>query len=238
MSVAVVTGVAGGIGASLAGRLAGDGHTVVAVDLADGVHDAVDLLRADGHDAVAVQADLTDPEGRERALDVASAHGPIDVLVNNAGITRDARLVKMEDAQFGAVIAVNLGAVYALSVEAVDQMVDGGSIVSISSRAYLGNFGQFNYSMSKGGVVGLTRALALDLAPRIRVNAIAPGLIETPMALAIPEDIRNRMVEANPMKRMGAPSDIAEAVAWLADGERSGYVTGHVLVIGGGRSLG
>jgi 3-oxoacyl-[acyl-carrier protein] reductase len=236
--VAVVTGVAGGIGASLAGRLAAGGHTVVAVDLADGVHDVVERLSADGHTAVAVQADLTDSSGRSEVLGAAAAVGPIHVLVNNAGITRDARLVKMDEAQFGAVIAVNLGAVYALSVEAVGQMADGGSIVSISSRAYLGNFGQFNYSMSKGGVVGLTRALALERAPRIRVNAIAPGLIETPMALAIPEEIRNRMVEANPMKRMGGPDDIAEAVAWLADGDRSGYVTGHVLVVGGGRSLG
>lgn len=238
MSVAVVTGVAGGIGASLAGRLAAGGHTVVAVDLADGVHDVVERLSADGHAAIGVQADLTGSSGRSEVLGAAAAVGPIHLLVNNAGITRDARLVKMDEAQFGAVIAVNLGAVYALSVEAVDQMADGGSIVSISSRAYLGNFGQFNYSMSKGGVVGLTRALALELAPRIRVNAIAPGLIETPMALAIPEEIRNRMVEANPMKRMGAPNDIAEAVAWLADGDRSGYVTGHVLVVGGGRSLG
>lgn len=238
MTVAVVTGVAGGIGAALAARLAADGHHIVAVDLADGVHDAVDGLRSRGHSAVAVQADLTDPAGRAAVLAEAADHGPIDVLVNNAGITRDARLVKMEDPQFSAVIAVNLGAVYALSVEAMDQMADGGSIVSISSRAYLGNFGQFNYSMSKGGVVGMTRALALEHAPRIRVNAIAPGLIETPMALAIPAEIRDRMVEANPMKRMGAPSDIAEAVAWLADGERSGYVTGHVLVVGGGRSLG
>ena len=238
MTVAIVTGVAGGIGAALAQRLAGAGHAIVAVDLAEGVHDVAATLRADGGEAVAVQADLTNPEGRAEVMGAAGDLGPLGVLVNNAGITRDARLVKMEEEQFRSVIAVNLGAVHELTRVAVDAMVEGGSIISISSRAYLGNFGQFNYSMSKGGVVGMTRALALELAPRVRVNAIAPGLIETPMALAIPEDIRTRMIEANPMRRMGAPSDIAEAVGWLADGERSGYVTGHVLVVGGGRSLG
>ena len=132
---------------------------------------------------------------------------------------------------------MNLGSVYQLTDQLVPYLRDGGSIVSISSRAYLGNFGQYNYSMSKGGIVGLTRALALDLAPRIRVNAIAPGLIETPMAMAIPDEERKKMVNAVPLKKMGHSSDIAEAVSWLADGKRSGYVTGHVLVVGGGRSL-
>lgn len=237
MSVAIVTGVAGGIGARLAGRLAEDGHHILAVDLAENIHEVAAGLTAAGHAVNAVRANLADPAGRRQVVEAARGIGPVRVLVNNAGITRDARLVKMEPDQFRAVIEVNLGAVYGLTMDLVPFMDEGAAIVSISSRAYLGNFGQFNYSMSKGGVVGLTRALALQLAPGIRVNAIAPGLIETPMALAIPEDIRTAMVEANPMKRMGAPSDIAEAVAWLADNERSGYVTGHVLVVGGGRSL-
>ncbi len=235
MNVAIVTGVAGGIGAQLAERLADDGYHIVAVDLSERIHDVAAAMT--GRAVTAVRANLVDPDGRRAVIEAASAIGPVGVLVNNAGITRDARLVKMEPEQFRAVIAVNLGAVHALTLDVLPLLGDGASIVSIASRAYLGNFGQFNYSMSKGGVVGLTRALALELAPRIRVNAIAPGLIETPMALAIPEDIRTAMVEANPMKRMGAPADIAEAVAWLADGRRSGYVTGHVLVVGGGRSL-
>lgn len=235
MTVAIVTGVAGGIGAQLAERLADDGYHIVAVDLSERIHDVVATMT--GRAVTAVRANLVDPDGRRAVIEAARAIGPVGVLVNNAGITRDARLVKMEPEQFRAVIGVNLGAVHALTLDVLPLLGDGASIVSIASRAYLGNFGQFNYSMSKGGVVGLTRALALELAPRIRVNAIAPGLIETPMALAIPEDIRTAMVEANPMKRMGAPADIAEAVAWLADGRRSGYVTGHVLVVGGGRSL-
>jgi 3-oxoacyl-[acyl-carrier protein] reductase len=234
MSVAVVTGVAGGIGTALARRLGRD-HRVVAVDVADRLDDVVEDLIADGLDVVGVRADLTTDDGIGA---VCEAAGPeVALLVNNAGITRDARLVKMERGQFDAVIAVNLGAVYRLTRALVPSIVDGGSVVSISSRAYLGNFGQFNYSMSKGGVVGLTRALALELAPRARANAIAPGLIETPMALAIPDDIRSAMIEAVPLRRMGHPDDIAEAVAWLADPELSGYVTGHVLVVGGGRSL-
>jgi NAD(P)-dependent dehydrogenase (short-subunit alcohol dehydrogenase family) len=115
-------------------------------------------------------------------------------------------------------------------------MSDGGSIVNIASRAYLGNFGQFNYSMSKGGLVGLTRALALSLAPHIRVNAIAPGLIGTEMAMGIPEEIREKMISAIPLDRMGRPEEIANVV-WFLLTPLSSYVTGHVVVVGGGRSL-
>jgi 3-oxoacyl-[acyl-carrier protein] reductase len=234
MSVAIVTGAAGGLGGAIVRRLATDGP-VVAVDRADQVDAVAADMVADGLDVVPVVADLTTEAGIESVL--GSCETGVRALVNNAGITRDARLVKMDATDFDAVLAVNLGSVYRLTRAVVPHLVDGGSIVSISSRAYLGNFGQFNYSMSKGGVVGLTRALALELAPHGRANAIAPGLIETPMSLAIPDDIRERMIDANPMKRMGMPTDIAEAVAWLADGQRSGYVTGHVLVVGGGRSL-
>lgn len=233
MKTAVVTGVAGGIGGKLAERLAEDGYQIICVDLAERVAEVAGSLPSASY----VQADLTDASGRAAVVAAVEAVGGLDLLVNNAGITRDARLINMEPAQFEAVIAVNLGSVYQLTDQLVPHLRDGGSIVSISSRAYLGNFGQYNYSMSKGGVVGLTRALALDLAPRIRVNAIAPGLIETPMAMAIPDEVLEKMVDAVPLKRMGHPLDIAEAVSWLADGERSGYVTGHVLVVGGGRSL-
>ncbi len=207
---------------------------MLAVDLSEAVEDVAADLVDEGFDVRAVRADLTQPEGITAVVLEADR---VRLLVNNAGITRDARLVKMERQHFDAVLAVNLGAVFELTSALVPSMEDGGSVVSISSRAYLGNFGQFNYAMSKGAVVGLTRALSLQLAPRIRANAIAPGLIETPMAQAIPDEILERMIGAIPMGRMGTPDDIAEAVAWLGDGERSGYVTGHVLVVGGGRSL-
>lgn len=157
-------------------------------------------------------------------------------LVNNAGITRDARLINMSDADFGAVLDVNLGAAYQLTTMLADKFTEGGSIVNIASRAYLGNFGQYNYSMSKGGVVGLTRALALSLAPNVRVNAIAPGLIGTEMAMAIPDDVLDKMVSAIPLDRMGSPEEIANVV-WFLLTPLSSYITGHVVVVGGGRSL-
>src|SRR5690606_8179200 len=153
---------------------------------------------------------------------------PLVGLVNNAGITRDARIVNMTDEDFRKVIDVNLGAAYRLALPVAREMADGGSIVNIASRAYLGNFGQFNYTMSKGGIVGLTRALSLSLAPRVRVNAVAPGLIATEMALAIPEDVLAKMVAAIPLDRMGEPTDVAETIRFLL-GPESSYITGEVL---------
>jgi NAD(P)-dependent dehydrogenase (short-subunit alcohol dehydrogenase family) len=186
---------------------------------------------------VPVQVDLTSPDGVATVREVVEAQPhPLIGLVNNAGITRDARLVNMTDDEFRAVLDVNLGAAYRLSAELAPVMADGGAIVNIASRAYLGNFGQYNYSMSKGGVVGLTRAMALSLAPGIRVNAVAPGLIGTEMAMAIPEEVLDRMVSAIPLDRMGRPDEIAD-VAWFLLTPLSSYVTGHVVVVGGGRSL-
>jgi NAD(P)-dependent dehydrogenase (short-subunit alcohol dehydrogenase family) len=167
---------------------------------------------------------------------VGSAGGPLVGLVNNAGITRDARLAKMTPADFEAVLAVNLGAAYRLTSALVPLMADGGAIVSISSRAYLGNFGQYNYAISKGGLVGLTRALALRLAPRIRVNAVAPGLIETAMTAAMPPEVLAGLVQRIPLGRPGRPAEVADLVAFLLSAEAA-YITGEVYIIGGGRSL-
>ena len=182
-----------------------------------------------------MQVDLTSAEGIESVV-AAVGDRHVNALVNNAGITRDARLVNMTAEDFTSVLDVNLGAPHRLIQALAGRFSQGAGIVNIASRAYLGNFGQFNYSMSKGGIVGLTRSLAIELAPAVHVNAVAPGLIATEMAMGIPEDIRSRMIEAIPMKRMGDPADVAELVAFLAS-PRSGYITGHVHVIGGGRSL-
>jgi NAD(P)-dependent dehydrogenase (short-subunit alcohol dehydrogenase family) len=189
------------------------------------------------HDMVPVQVDLTSDDGVAAVRTAVEEVGaPLLGLVNNAGITRDARLVNMTDEDFTAVLDVNLGVAFRLSTALADLLAEGSSIVNIASRAYLGNFGQFNYSMSKGGVVGLTRALALSLAPHVRVNAIAPGLIGTEMAMAIPEKVLADMVSTIPLERMGAPDEIANVV-WFLLTPLSSYITGEVVVVGGGRSL-
>ncbi|RKQ86415.1 acetoacetyl-CoA reductase/3-oxoacyl-[acyl-carrier protein] reductase [Solirubrobacter pauli] len=210
----VVTGAARGIGKAVADRLEQDGYDVLRVDLADGF-----------------VADVTSPEDRAR---IVAEAGPVDVLVNNAGITRDARIVKMTEEQFLAVIRVNLGAAYELTRALT--LNDGASVVSLASRAYLGNFGQFNYSASKGGLVGMTRALALELAPRVRVNAIAPSLTASEMTRAMPEHVLEKMIASIPLGRQAEPEEIAETIAALAS-PATAYVTGQVLVACGGRSL-
>lgn len=225
----IVTGAAGGIGRAIVDRLKRAGATVIAADLSPGL--------ADLEGVTPVQVDLTTDEGVAAVVDTArDLEVPLVGLVNNAGITRDALIVNMTDEDFRKVIDVNLGAAYRLALPVAREMADGGSIVNIASRAYLGNFGQFNYTMSKGGIVGLTRALSLSLAPRVRVNAVAPGLIATEMALAIPEDVLAKMVAAIPLDRMGEPTDVAETIRFLL-GPESSYITGEVLVVGGGRSL-
>jgi NAD(P)-dependent dehydrogenase (short-subunit alcohol dehydrogenase family) len=215
---AIVTGAARGIGKAIADRLQQD-HEVLRVDLDPSV---------DG-----IVADITKPEDRARIL---AAVDEVDVLVNNAGITRDARAVKMTEDDFLAVIRVNLGAAYELTTALEDRFTDGASIVSLASRAYLGNFGQLNYSASKGGLVGMTRALALKLAPKVRVNAVAPSLTASEMTMAMPEKVLAKMVASIPMGRMGEPREIAETVAALASPAMA-YVTGQVVVACGGRSL-
>jgi len=226
----VVTGAARGIGRSIAERLAANPmFEVIGVDLAPEL-----ALSEDVHP---VQVDLTTDQGVSAvASEVENLGVPLLGVVNNAGITRDARLVNMSDEDFASVLNVNLGAAFRLSTALAPLITEGGSIVNIASRAYLGNFGQFNYSMSKGGVVGLTRSMALSLAPHVRVNAIAPGLIGTEMAMAIPEDVLEKMVSAIPLDRMGTPDEIANVV-WFLLTPLSSYITGHVVVVGGGRSL-
>ena len=232
MSWAVVTGAAGGIGSAISRRLAAEGRRLVLVD----VTSALAPVAADLETSTmvrSVQADLTTEEGIEQVRADVQGLGSLELVVNNAGITRDARLVNLSDDNFGLVLDVNLGAPLRL-VEALHPLMESGAIVNVSSRAYLGNFGQFNYSMSKGGLVGLTRAYALRLAPRIRVNAIAPGLIGTEMTMAIPTEVREKMVAAIPMQRMGTPEEVASLVSYLATAT---YITGEVITIGGGRSL-
>ena len=154
----------------------------------------MDLKPGDG----ILVADVTSAEDRARIVEAA---GQVDVLVNNAGITKDARIVKMTEEDFLAVIRVNLGAAYELTRACTFN--DGASVVSLASRAYLGNFGQFNYSASKGGLVGMTRALALELAPRVRVNAIAPSLTASEMTAAMPAKVLGQDDREHPARPPG-----------------------------------
>jgi NAD(P)-dependent dehydrogenase (short-subunit alcohol dehydrogenase family) len=226
---AIVTGAAGGLGGRIGERLAAAGHDLLLVDLDPAVEEV-----AAGAGARAVVADLTKADGVGAVLDAAG--DDVAVLVNNAGITRDARAVKMSEADFAAVIEINLVAAMRLTLALDPGYRDGAAVVNLSSRASLGNFGQANYSASKSGLVGFGRALAQRWAPRVRVNAVAPSLVDTPMTQAMPPDVLAKLVARIPAGRIGTPDDVAGTVAFLAS-PAAAYVTGQVLFACGGRSV-
>jgi 3-oxoacyl-[acyl-carrier protein] reductase len=225
---AIITGAAGAIGRAVAARLAADGRRLVLVDMVEEVEEAADGLPG----AVSCVADITAPGAAERIAEAAGERPSL--LVNNAGITRDGRAAKLTAEDFRAVIRVNLVAPLRLALGLAGRLADGGAIVNMASRAALGNFGQANYVTSKAGLIGATRALAMRLAPRLRVNAVAPGLIDTPMTDAMPPHVYDKLVGRVPTGRAGRPEEVADAVAFLAGAE---YVTGQVLVVCGGRSV-
>ncbi|HEX2774255.1 MAG TPA: 3-oxoacyl-ACP reductase, partial [Micromonosporaceae bacterium] len=238
--VALVTGAARGIGADIARVLARDGAHVVALDMpASG-----DALSAVANEVrgTAVQLDLTTTDAPRRLADhVATRHGHLDIVVHNAGITRDKTLGRMDGGRWDAVMAVNLTSVERINDVLLDRglVPDGGRLIGVSSVAGIaGNRGQTNYATSKAGVIGLVHSMAPALAPRgITLNAIAPGFIETRLTAQIPVVLREAGRRMNSMAQGGLPIDVAEAVAWLAS-PASGGITGNVVRVCGQSLLG
>lgn len=237
---ALVTGASRGIGRAIALALASKGFAV-ALNYA-GSHDAAEAVKKEiedaGGKAFTVQGDVSKSEDVDRIFKtVKDEFGGLDVLVNNAGINRDALLIRMKESNWDDVIATDLKSDFLTTKAAAAMMMRKrkGSIINISSVVgIMGNIGQANYAAAKAGVIGLTKACAKEMAARnIRVNAVAPGFIETAMTDGIPEKIREGMISSIPMGRMGQPEDIARAVCFLASDDAS-YITGQVLVVDGG----
>lgn len=237
---ALVTGASRGIGRAIALALASKGFAV-ALNYA-GSHDAAEAVKkeieAAGGKAFTAQGDVSKSEDVDRIFKtVKDEFGGLDVLVNNAGINRDALLIRMKESNWDDVIATDLKSDFLTTKAAAAMMMRKrkGSIINISSVVgIMGNIGQANYAAAKAGVIGLTKACAKEMAARnIRVNAVAPGFIETAMTDGIPEKIREGMIASIPMGRMGQPEDIARAVCFLASDDAS-YITGQVLVVDGG----
>lgn len=240
--VALVTGAGRGIGAAVAARLASEGARVVVADRdRDAAEAVVTQLSGKGIMALPVTVDVTDTAAVSDMMQQAGRHfGGLDILVNNAGIIRDGWLGKLSDEDFDQVIAVNLKGAFVCCREALDLLKQSaaGRIINISSRSWLGNPGQANYAASKGGLVSLTRTLALELARyRIQVNAVAPGLIDTPMVQSMSAHAREKLIAMQPTGRMGKVEDIAAAAAFLA-GPDADFISGQVLHVDGGKSCG
>jgi len=240
--VAVVTGSGQGIGAGIARRLALAGAKVVLNDIApDKIEQVGKELDAEGAVAFPVVADVSTKEGAESLIaQAAERFGRVDILVNNVGIARDKWISKMTDEDWDSVMTVNLKSQFLTCRAVVPHMrkQSHGRIVNISSRAWLGGAGQVNYSASKGGVVSLTRTLALELAKfGITVNCVAPALVDTPLFQALGDETKDRLAGTVPMGRVGTPADIAEAVSFFASDEAS-YITGQLIYVCGGRSIG
>ena len=236
--VALVTGASRGIGRSIAVRLAGQGAVVVAAARDGHARGTAEEIGSAGGRAEAIALDVTDGAAIAAAVSgVLARHGRIDVLVNNAGITRDQLMLRLKREDWDAVLATNLTSAFTLTQAVLKPMVRqrGGRIICISSVVGQGgNAGQANYAASKAGLIGFAKSVALEVASRgITVNVVAPGMIATDMTRAMTDAAREEWESRIPLRRMGTPDDVATAVCFLASDEAS-YITGQVLAVNGG----
>ena len=236
--VAIVTGASRGIGRGIAELLAARGAHVVAGARGDNAKSTVEAIVGTGGRAEAVALDVTDATSVEATVSgVLERHGRVDVLVNNAGITRDQLMLRMKRQEWDEVIATNLTAAFTCAQAVLKPMIKqrSGRIISVSSVVgQMGNAGQANYAASKAGLIGFSMALAREVASRnITVNVVAPGMVDTEMTRAVTGKAQSDWEALIPLKRLGMPADIAAAVCFLASDEAS-YITGHVLAVNGG----
>jgi 3-oxoacyl-[acyl-carrier protein] reductase len=240
--VALVTGAARGLGRIIAQTLAAAGAKVACIDVnVDSLAETVSLIRDAGGTAEPLACDVTDSERVNQVVEeVLEKWGVLNILVNNAGITRDNVIVRMKDEQWDAVLNINLRGTFLFTRAAARPMMKSrqGRIINVASvSGLMGNPGQANYSASKAGVIGLTRTVAKELASRnVTVNAVAPGFIATDMTAALGEDILQEVCKHIPLGRLGDPQDVADAVLFLAS-EAASFITGHILTIDGGLTV-
>jgi 3-oxoacyl-[acyl-carrier protein] reductase len=239
--VALVTGASRGIGKAIAAKLAAQGATVVCAARGDNAKAAAAEIVAAGGRAEAVALDVTDDAALAKAPGtIVEKHGRLDIVVSNAGVTRDQLLMRMKRDDWDAVIATNLTATFTLAQAAIRPMLKqrGGRIIAIGSVVgEIGNAGQVNYAASKAGLIGFAKALAREVASRgITVNVIAPGMIDTDMTRAITEKAQVDWTTQIPLGRLGSPDDVAAAACYLASDEAA-YITGHVLAVNGGMNM-
>jgi len=240
--VALVTGAGGGIGAATAQKFAQEGAIVAVNDYAEEAgNKIVTAIREAGGQAQFYGGSVADPEAVSATIkDIASRFGRLDILINNAGITRDSLSYKMTEEMWDSVVDIHLKGAWLTSINAFEVMrkQNSGRIVNTSSVSALGNIGQANYAAAKAGIWGLTKTLALEYSRyNILVNAVAPGYISTPMTAVIPQNVQDAVVSRIPLKRMGKPEEIAAMHLFLSSDEAS-YVTGQIFFVDGGVSTG